>query len=300
MAIVIELVTVGDEWFNRDEIEQKLRSIPIDDVIVFSTRKEGISLKSCGFLDFLNAWVEDHGIDSSSVQIDTPNQFENIPYKFYQFIPRSHFLYRDNLHFDSDVRDICPESKLFGIFVGRFTHLRNQIVKEMLEYKNHCLFSVMINDQADLSNPCTVTYDPEIREIGSIDGMCISDQWDLTKRTRQSLLNFYDQFQIEIVCETMTQGETFFPTEKTVRPIMGCRPMLVVSSKHFLSNLKKLGFRTWNDLWNEEYDQLEGASRWAAIKNNVINIINEGYDVDKAQEIALFNYRVLQELLDNS
>ena len=42
--------------------------------------------------------------------------------------------------------------------------------------------------------------------------------------------------------------------------------MLVYGPKHYLTNLKKLGFNTWGKFWDESYDHYEGAERWARMQ----------------------------------
>jgi hypothetical protein len=157
----------------------------------------------------------------------------------------------------------------------------------------------MHNDQTDLNNPSTITYDQDIWNIGSIDNMSVSDQGkDKSKNTNQSLLNYYNQFQIEIVAETMTRGTTFFPTEKTVRPIMGSKPMLIFGPINYMNNLRRLGFKTFGDLWSEEYDNYEGRARWDLIKKIIGNIIDKNYDCLHAQDIVKYNYQHLQKILN--
>lgn len=291
----ISINLVGDYWYNQQEIEEKLSHLDAVQPIVFDTGHEGGSLNFCGFIDFLNSWVKLTGRDPGTITIDTPNQFEQLPYRFARPRPASHFFYRPILHYHRDMMPIPAHAKLFGLFVGRYTPIRNQMVKEMLELQEHFLFSVMTNDQTDLSNPSTVTYDPMVWNIGSIDNTKLSHRRGGMHTPDTSLLEFYDQFQIEIVPESTTLGQTFFPTEKTVRPIMGCKPILLCGARKFLHNLRNLGFRTFGSLWSESYDDLEDQDRWQAIKHIIMDIIRDGYDRDAAQKIVQYNYQHLQD-----
>jgi hypothetical protein len=267
-------------------------------LILFSTRHEGVSLEACGFLNYINHWVAQNNKNPSLITINTPNQIEQLPYKFFQS-RELHFLCRDNVRYYVPQTAIDPCSKIFGLFVGRYTADRNLMVRDMLDKREHFLFSVMHNDQTDLNNPSTITYDQDIWNIGSIDNMSVSDQGkDKSKNTNQSLLNYYNQFQIEIVAETMTRGTTFFPTEKTVRPIMGSKPMLIFGPINYMNNLRRLGFKTFGDLWSEEYDNYEGRARWDLIKKIIGNIIDKNYDCLHAQDIVKYNYQHLQKILN--
>jgi len=292
----IDLVIVGDDWFNQDEVAEKLTGIPITDSVVFSTKHEGVSLAECGFLDWIKHELHHAGRHLDTVLINTPNQIELLPFEFYQTIKLSHFFTAEMLNYHRDPAAIDVTARLFGLFVGRYTADRNMMVRDMLPYRDQMLISVLHNDQTDLNNPCTVTYDRDIWDIGSIDSMSISDQFQGIKNTNLSLLGFYDRFQIEIVAETMTRGCTFFPTEKTVRPIIGSKPMIVFGPKNFLANLACLGFRTFGEIWDEDYDQYQGSQRWERMKQTVQSVIQDGYNIDLAQEIVYHNYSVLQEI----
>jgi len=75
----------------------------------------------------------------------------------------------------------------------------------------------------------------------------------------------YQHFLIDIVAETFTSGDCFFVTEKTVRPMLLKKPMIVMASKNYLAYLRQLGFRTFADFWDEDYDGYEGADRYVRI-----------------------------------
>jgi hypothetical protein len=140
--------------------------------------------------------------------------------------------------------------------------------------------------------------------IPSVDQMTVRDQFttpDSYADTNRSLLNHYDQFAIEIVCETYTQGNTFFPTEKTIRPIMACKPVLVYGPQYFLARLRTLGFQTYHNLWDESYDLYQSAERWHMIQKVMQSISEKTPDeqqqlLAKAHEIALHNRRRLHDI----
>ena len=104
------------------------------------------------------------------------------------------------------------------------------------------------------------------------------------------------------MAESYTRGITFFPTEKTVRPLMAAKPFLVYGPKNYLENLHKLGFKTYQSLWDESYDCYEGPARWNAMKL-VINSIMTLYSEDRlsilqqAQKIAEYNRKHLASII---
>ena len=85
------------------------------------------------------------------------------------------------------------------------------------------------------------------------------------------LAYLYPDFLIDIVAETWTQGHCFFPTEKTVRPMLLKKPMIVMASANYLEHLRQMGFRTFGDFWDEDYDGYEGADRY----NKILKLIDK-------------------------
>jgi hypothetical protein len=295
--IEVELHSNGDEWLNRVPVVDKIYSLTNTDPVLFHTRHEGLSLKASGVLDAINTWVLSTGRDPNTIQVHTPNQYEKIPYKFANKInPGAHFFTANMIKYRREFNLINAGGNIFGFFIGRYTAMRNTMALDILSnYKKYFLMSVMLSEQY---GP-TPWWDPEVFAIGSIDNLCLRDQFHGNHNSNQSLLGFYDNFQIEIVAETMTLGESFFPTEKTVRPIMGSKPFLVHAPVNYLANLRNLGFRTFSDLWSEDYDQYEGIERWNLMKLSIANIIEHGYDCDLANKIVHYNYNHLQKIIAN-
>jgi len=85
------------------------------------------------------------------------------------------------------------------------------------------------------------------------------------------LAYLYPDFLIDIVAETWTQGHCFFPTEKTVRPMLLKKPMIVMASANYLEHLRQMGFRTFSDFWDEDYDGYEGTDRY----NKILKLIDK-------------------------
>ena len=117
------------------------------------------------------------------------------------------------------------------------------------------------------------------------------------EHTRQSA-DYYTSFLIDIVAETFTSGRSFFPTEKTVRPMLLQKPFIIMGPKCFLIHLRQMGFRTFHDFWDEEYDGFTGVERYTRILILIDNIammtipeLTSMYA--KMQEILEHNYNLL-------
>jgi hypothetical protein len=71
--------------------------------------------------------------------------------------------------------------------------------------------------------------------------------------TTFNISKVYPEFFVEIVSCTYFTGNTFYIDEKIWRPIAMRTPFIVQGSQHFLNNLKKLGFKTFDKYWDEGY-----------------------------------------------
>ena len=83
----------------------------------------------------------------------------------------------------------------------------------------------------------------------------------------------YDNIFVDLVCETMFSGDTFgLWTEKTKRPIMLKTPFLIFGPRGFLKNLQNMGYKTFGNWWDENYDNSEGINRVIDITRIVDNL----------------------------
>jgi hypothetical protein len=85
-----------------------------------------------------------------------------------------------------------------------------------------------------------------------------------------TLTQLYQHVFVDIVSESHVLGDTFFPTEKTTRPMWLKKPFIVFASKNYLDYLHQMEFRTFSDFWSEEYDGFEGKDRF----NKILKLID--------------------------
>lgn len=103
-----------------------------------------------------------------------------------------------------------------------------------------------------------------------------------------------------VVNETSVLPNTVFITEKTIRPMLYYHPFIVWGNPKTLEYLKKLGFETFPELFNENYDQIiDNDQRLACIVDNINNLCNK--DLSEMHEIyqqikpkLIHNYNLLK------
>lgn len=111
-------------------------------------------------------------------------------------------------------------------------------------------------------------------------------------------VDFYSSCAFEIAAETITDQVCWF-TEKTIRPIAGKTPFVLLAAPGALGELHKLGFKTFGNYIDESYDlEPNVVARTDMIVKVVSNIINNGAVEFAAatQDIVEHNWNRLLEL----
>jgi hypothetical protein len=87
-----------------------------------------------------------------------------------------------------------------------------------------------------------------------------------------NILKYYTDIFVDIVHESYLSGTVFFCTEKTWRPILAHRPFIIAAGQGHLANMRRLGFKTFSDFWDESYDDLRMTDRIQAIVKVIATI----------------------------
>lgn len=73
---------------------------------------------------------------------------------------------------------------------------------------------------------------------------------------------------INLTTETLFFEDCHYMSEKIFKPIANLQPFINIGSPHTLTELKKLGFKTFSDFWDESYDtELNPIKRMEKIEN---------------------------------
>lgn len=90
----------------------------------------------------------------------------------------------------------------------------------------------------------------------------LKNEWEVRDTIEKSISPFvpweiYRQTWYTVVCETGFTGDGFFLTEKTTKVLFAKRVFVMFAPYQFLKNLKKLGFKTFESIIDESYDEEE-------------------------------------------
>lgn len=308
--ITIPVQVAGDHWLNPDQVSELLKTAG-SSTVELDMGAEGASLHRLGIVDH----VLQSGIDLSQVTVACwPNAVESIPFARAANYRVSHFFWHHGLHKKIGKFHSSNHNR-FGLFVGRRTQSRCRIFYDVFHTCPGSCLSLMgvtasepWHDNRQYNADASYEWiDPAEHDqfqqwwaappVGSLDHHQVGDQYVLGCDTNSDLLQFYDQFDLEIVCESYCYGDTFFPTEKTVRPIAAAKSFVTFGPANFLQRLRNMGFRTFDSVWDESYDQLEGLPRWIAMQHTLQHVRSTDTLLTCADQLACITQHNQQNLL---
>jgi len=132
----------------------------------------------------------------------------------------------------------------------------------------------------------------------NLDGPIHQTSQEIDRHPTKIPLENYNNSQLEIVCETDSQtDEVFYPTEKIYKPISAGHPFIVLAPRHFLRSLRARGFKTFNKIFDESYDELADPNdRMDKICEIIIQMKNK--DIKRScRAITRHNQRRLFEII---
>lgn len=235
---------------------------------------EAICLKSLGVYDLLDMF------EFKSVTIQTWNPLEI--HDRYTIKHLGYSFWFDRIaDIDSALHD-WDQSKIFMCLYHRPTASRLGIASYVPKHCSLIHFSADTDPDSLLQFELDKLLEYDIGSvaraanlIGSLP-MLLSPKDKLTKFNgydyTDPLTNFYKSILIDLVVESHVKGQTFFPTEKTIRPMLLKKPFITFGSRDFLAYLRQMGFRTFADFWNEDYDGYEQGDRLKKIYLTIDNI----------------------------
>jgi hypothetical protein len=323
MITTIPLRITGDTWYNPQEFREALEKSNSEYVLI-DVNSEGPALSPFGVYEILAKY------DSKYIFTKWSNPNEQIPYGRVACSEQSHFFKLSWRYWIEEIPNKIA-NRVFGIFIGRNSIARNCILYDVHQrWHDYFLISKMKTHTGDYweeNLPVDVVkiddlmnWGSSVRcekikswwdtcDIPSIDNKHVWDQYGVPEvnaaNCALSLLSHYHQFNFELVCETYTLGNTFFPTEKTIRPMIGNKPFLIYGPRHFLKNMQNLGFKTFSGIWNEQYDEHEGATRWQMMQP-IINMIcnwdsnTRSNVLMQCSKITAHNRSRLKEIIDDN
>jgi hypothetical protein len=279
--------------------------------IKIEVNQESHCLRFCGIYDLLDKF------NFSSVTIYTANAVEyHDKYLIKSLYQWYHWL-RCIDKFNRSIQYDWNQSNIFGCFYGRPSASRIGIASYLnTNYPTQSLIKLRFN-----------TFDEdrrknfELQKLYSWHPEILSSVADLLDNIKENLSEFhaydYTTFEydygndlnlqyrhifVDLIVEATLAGNSFYPTEKVVRAMLCKKPFIAMAPTFYLRYLKQMGFKTFDEFWSEDYDDLGSKNRYFAILQIIDKLGNlsteQLLDLNvKLQPIVEHNYQLL---LDNN
>jgi hypothetical protein len=231
---------------------------------------------------------------SSNVEIYRKNDFLPIYYWSHGVIARDWFRYAEH------VQQNKTPNKLFLIYSRGWSGTR--------EYRLKFLEMLLSNDLKDYSQTSIQPVDSvtsihyQQHQFKNIDWKPVNDLEEHfcvnnvpSEFSADFDLQDYENTHIEVVLETLFDDSRLHFTEKILRPIALEQPFILMGAHGGLEYLRSYGFKTFSDVWSEDYDTItDPKQRMQAVIDLMKHIKNLRKDqqldiVQNARQIAAYN-----------
>lgn len=279
--------------------------------VIIDLHGEAPSLEETPIIELFD-YLKSQGLDITKIQVLTGNPLETYSEVSVKFVPTSFY----EFPLFQKYKDSIPTHKNikyhFGNFVSRTTmprlilasHLYTKYKDKTFQtfhyrYKNdyhktHLELDKLVNEYGPLS--------PEFDEAVTLlkSSPLLKEEimsYPILHTNRPTIVNpcqWYPDFFLDVICETWPNHNGFYITEKFWRAVATKTPFVIYGPRHVLTNLKKIGFKTFHDFWDEGYQEDYSVDKIAEIKGILKKLSAEPLD-----EIA-WMYRNMQPILDHN
>jgi len=241
---------------------------------------EAICLKNLGLYQLLDQF------EFTQVNIQTNNPLEQHTHYNVKFVKNYSWFNKFNVHDIDPKLHVWSEEKIFYCLFGRPTAGRLGIAGHL--HSNYAS-QTLIHFSTTLDNDNLIQFELDkllqyrhqsIQDVGNIisrlplllsspDRYTEFNGYDYT----DPLTQYYQHILIDLVVESHVAGKTFYATEKTVRPMLLKKPFIVFASQNYLDYLHQMGFKTFCNYWNENYDGFSERDRFIKILKLIDSIV---------------------------
>ncbi len=103
-------------------------------------------------------------------------------------------------------------------------------------------------------------------------------------------LELFNKSKFSLVVETVAKHFEYHLTEKTLKCLILGHPFVVMGSWQFLRFLHQLGFKTYNEIFDESYDEISDLNaRMQAVINLVNTLKTKHFDINTLKKIQNHN-----------
>lgn len=247
---------------------------------------EGPCAESIGLYQLLDQLCERFNYPKKQVTIFTCNLIEQHQDYCVKIEPQMFYLTNTRANQIDTTKIFDNEFKHFGHFIGHGNHLRLAIAsylytsfsKQTLQ-TYHCDVKSEYHRQflaLDDTLFYNYTWDDFDRAVELVKHSPLTldkiDQYPILMPATLNITKVYPNFFVEIASLTYFTGNTFYIDEKVWRPINMLTPFMVQGPQNFIKNLKRLGFQTFDQWWDEGYTEDPAEFQIVGIRENIARL----------------------------
>jgi len=203
----------------------------------------------------------------------------------------------------AEISYTLPKPKYFDALLGRKRINRDAVYESVVANNLQDKFIMTYMGDSDVTNEGDFVWEkdcyPAPESIGHTYGttcfdVCYSDI--KIPLSRVIPIDVFNQTAYSIVAETNTDSTLSFYTEKTAKPMIARRLFVAFTGYRFLENLRGSGFKTFDGIIDEGYDQIvDDDARYHAAMEQVKFLCNtdQVQVYNKAKDILEHNYNLL-------
>ena len=315
MNIIAE--NIDSKFWNIEYITSDiLKSIEHSGKATIHLNGEGPAFTETNLYQLLECLKNKHHVDLANITVITGNVLEDIS-KEYRVVIKPNWMYElPELQKIQTIVKKESTAQKFGLLIGRSNFPRLMIAGHLFANLKDSTFLTFHYDSTSDYHKSLLGLEELIHVFG-VNSKVVSNSWELLKAApiKKDLVNYpivqpfcyqtlpwYNNFFVEVICETYFSGNVFFPTEKTWRSIATKTPFIIQGPRHFIRRLQMLGFKTFDRWWDESYDDDVGDYKLTSILR-VIDDIGQFEDMRKIylemEETLEHNYQVFKNLTTN-
>ena len=255
-------------------------------------------------------------LHETTVDFILRNQQENITYficgvvknvnskQWMDWFTLSTYFYKENPILDQ-LNPYVPKSKTFDILLGCIRPHRTKIYEYVLKnnFKDKAIMTYIQNEINPLQQLDTSNWiwpdglEPPEKDIRWTVSPIIYQGRSMSLSTVVPI-NIYNETAYTVVAETNYFNHFNFYTEKIVKPILAERLFVVFSGQNYLRNLRSLGFKTFDGIINESYDDIEDTElRFQEVFKQMKYLFSHSQQeiLDKIKPITEHNKKIMLE-----
>jgi hypothetical protein len=212
--------------------------------------------------------------------------------------------YKNNQSLDQ-LTPYAVKPKMFDILLGQpkpHRYLIQSYVKSMKLEDQAIMTMLQDNNLSPIKEQDKTNWlwEPGVTAHDTLRGTITAVNYQGNNMSLSQVIPFsiYNQTAYTVVAETNYDNHYSFYTEKIVKPILAERLFVVFSSQHYLRNLHKLGFKTFDSVIDESYDDVEDYDlRFALACEQIKYLVSQPqeYILEKIRPITEHNKQVMLE-----